>query len=130
MFPAFGRILFSISVTVHGRTLCGFTPFHQPAHADHEQLGGALSLGACGFVNQDSDFVAAISTNIFANGANCGRSFLVTDVTTGLATQGIVADECIFCGIMTFTMDMTPGLFEFFAPLDDGSIDIQWQLCD
>ncbi|KAJ6571777.1 RlpA-like double-psi beta-barrel-protein domain-containing protein-containing protein [Mycena capillaripes] len=81
--------------------------------------------GACGKINQDSDFVVALSPDIYLDGANCGRTIQVS--SNGKTTTGTVNDECAACS--GAGIDMSVGMFEFFAPLEAGEITVDYQLC-
>jgi len=81
--------------------------------------------GACGKVHQDTDFVVALPTKAYDNGANCGRTVTIEDVSTGKTATAIVADECPTC-TNPECLDMSKGLFETFAALSVGEFDIQY----
>ncbi|KAI0062617.1 hypothetical protein BV25DRAFT_1803652, partial [Artomyces pyxidatus] len=81
-----------------------------------------VGLGACGVVSEPSDFVTAISLPYYDGGINCFKTVTIT--ANGKTTNATVVDECPECG--TGSMDFSTGLFEFFAPLDAGVVDITW----
>ncbi|KAJ6583215.1 RlpA-like double-psi beta-barrel-protein domain-containing protein-containing protein [Mycena sp. CBHHK59/15] len=85
--------------------------------------------GACGTVHQDTDFVVALQTQMYANGANCGRKIQIIDISNGKSSEAVVADECPSC-TNTNSVDMSVGLFESLAGLSVGEFDIKWQFLD
>ncbi|KAI0338928.1 barwin-like endoglucanase [Trametopsis cervina] len=82
-------------------------------------------LGACGWTNVDSDKVIALASDIYNNGAHCGKKIQVTNAATGATAVGTVADECPGCNGRD--LDMTPGLFEKLGSLDQGVLQINWK---
>ncbi|KAJ7035285.1 hypothetical protein C8F04DRAFT_955246, partial [Mycena alexandri] len=70
-------------------------------------------FGVCGFAIQNTDLVAALSPEKFANGAHCGTVFTVE--STGVSVAVEVGDECVTCS--GNELDLTPSAFERLAPL-------------
>jgi len=79
-------------------------------------------MGACGKMNQASDFIVAISHDIYDGGSHCFQ--MITISANGKTTQASVADECMGCG--PDDLDFSDGLFEFFAPLSVGELTGSW----
>nr|GAT53215.1 predicted protein [Mycena chlorophos] len=80
--------------------------------------------GACGTVHSDSALIVALPTKAYANGANCGRT--VEIVANGVTVQATVADECPTC-TNNECLDMSEALFQKFAALSIGEIDIEYK---
>ncbi|KAI0718967.1 RlpA-like double-psi beta-barrel-protein domain-containing protein-containing protein [Cerioporus squamosus] len=78
------------------------------------QPGGAY--GACGSINQNSDFVAALSPSEYASGANCWRHIRVS--CTNKFVDVTVVDLCPSCE--QGHIDLSEGAFEQLASLDVG----------
>ncbi|KAF8507702.1 RlpA-like double-psi beta-barrel-protein domain-containing protein-containing protein [Gautieria morchelliformis] len=83
------------------------------------------AAGACGHVHSDLDHVVALQTATYANGIHCGRSLTITDTKTGQTATGVVADECPGCN-GPYSIDLSRGLFEVFAPDADGVFSASW----
>ncbi|KAK7020566.1 hypothetical protein R3P38DRAFT_3272555 [Favolaschia claudopus] len=81
--------------------------------------------GACGKVHQDSDFVVALQTQTYANGAHCGQGIQICDMTTNKCVNGVVADECPGCNNPQ-SVDMSRAMFQALAPLSVGVFEIGW----
>ncbi|TFK83773.1 hypothetical protein K466DRAFT_554535 [Polyporus arcularius HHB13444] len=78
------------------------------------QPGGAY--GACGSINQNSDFVVALSPSEYAGGANCWRRIGVQ--YQGRSVDVTVVDLCPGCE--AGHIDLSEGAFEQLASLDVG----------
>ncbi|KIJ46271.1 hypothetical protein M422DRAFT_102028, partial [Sphaerobolus stellatus SS14] len=76
--------------------------------------------GACGQVHQDWDYVVALYTSNYHNGAHCWKKVLITDERTGATAVGVVADECPTCR-GPGSIDLSKSLFDIFAPTRDGT---------
>jgi len=77
---------------------------------------------ACGGFPSPNDYIIAMNSRDFANGSKCGAK--VTINYRGKSATAIVRDECPTCepgGI-----DLTQGLFEFFAPTSVGLLRLDW----
>jgi len=79
-------------------------------------------LGACGDTNSDSDPVVAIGAPRFGSGGNCFQWIKIT--ANGVTAFGQTLDECEGCG--ENDLDLSPSLFENFAPLSQGVISVSW----
>ncbi|KAE9409678.1 hypothetical protein BT96DRAFT_913191 [Gymnopus androsaceus JB14] len=73
--------------------------------------------GACGNVHSDYDWIVAIGT------VYCGKTVTITG--NGVTKQAMVADDCPTCSGAN-SLDMSLGLFEQFASLDEGVFPISW----
>ncbi|KAI0359479.1 barwin-like endoglucanase [Trametes cingulata] len=88
-------------------------------------------VGACGHVNPDSAFIAAISVQRYGNLGEvsplCGKQIAVTNTGNGRSAVLTIADACTTCpGIND--MDLSEGAFLFLAgSLDDGLIPVSWE---
>ncbi|KAF9069119.1 RlpA-like double-psi beta-barrel-protein domain-containing protein-containing protein [Rhodocollybia butyracea] len=96
-------------------------------------------LGACGITNSPSDFICAVSEDLFDNyplvfgynGANpnnnpvCGRQINVH--YQGVSTTVTVTDRCTGCS--ETSLDFTPGVFDLLTNNDEalGRIQITWE---
>ncbi|KAI0062618.1 hypothetical protein BV25DRAFT_591108 [Artomyces pyxidatus] len=78
--------------------------------------------GTCGVVSKATDFVTAIAVPYYNGGASCFKTVTIT--AYGKTTTAQVVDECPECSYSS--LDFSIALFEFFAPLGVGSIDIIW----
>ncbi|TDL17536.1 hypothetical protein BD410DRAFT_754329 [Rickenella mellea] len=79
-------------------------------------------IGACGFVEQNTDHIVAIGSQRFANGGNCNQWIQIS--ANGKTAFGLTRDSCPGCGVND--LDLTPALFQKFAPLDVGVITVTW----
>ncbi|KAK7460919.1 DPBB1 domain-containing protein [Stygiomarasmius scandens] len=81
-------------------------------------------LGACGFINTDSDFVVAVSSQIFNSGL-CNRRMNAN--YQGRSVQVTVVDSCPGCG--AGDIDLSPAAFSQLADLSVGRIQpVQWNI--
>ncbi|PSS37434.1 hypothetical protein PHLCEN_2v738 [Hermanssonia centrifuga] len=78
--------------------------------------------GACGAMNSDSDFIVALNAEQYAGGSHCFETITIS--YNGKTTQAQIADECPGCPYGG--LDLTPGLFSFFASEDAGIIYGEW----
>ncbi|PWN37690.1 barwin-like endoglucanase, partial [Meira miltonrushii] len=81
--------------------------------------------GACGAVHKDSDFIVALQTAEYANGAHCGKQIKIMNKANKKTATATVADECPTC-VSQYSVDFSQGLFESMAALSTGEIDIEW----
>ncbi|KAF9451855.1 hypothetical protein P691DRAFT_301638 [Macrolepiota fuliginosa MF-IS2] len=85
--------------------------------------------GACGTILSQSDFSVALNTQQYGSGfpgPNCFRQIIMQ--SGGKQVTATILDECFTCP--DGGLDLTPGLFEFFAPLGDGLIHGDWWFAD
>ncbi|KAI0041589.1 hypothetical protein FA95DRAFT_1501246, partial [Auriscalpium vulgare] len=81
-----------------------------------------VGLGACGQVNTASDFVVALDSAQWSSGAHCFQRITIT--ANGKSAQATIVDECPFCN--NTGLDLSAGLFQFFAPLYTGILHGTW----
>jgi hypothetical protein len=67
--------------------------------------------GACGQTNSDGALVCALFTSVYNNGANCGKTVRVTNVSNGKTVDVTAADECPTCDGPNY-VDFSKGAFE------------------
>ncbi|KAI0317824.1 RlpA-like double-psi beta-barrel-protein domain-containing protein-containing protein, partial [Amylostereum chailletii] len=82
----------------------------------------ATGLGACGGYNKDSDFIVALNIEQWDGGSHCND--MITMSYGGKTTQAQIVDQCPGCPFGG--LDLSPGLFDFFASEDLGVITGQW----
>ncbi|OAX36611.1 hypothetical protein K503DRAFT_288883, partial [Rhizopogon vinicolor AM-OR11-026] len=82
----------------------------------------ADGLGACGGVNQPSDFIVALNSAQFNGGQYCNQ--MITITINGKTTQAEIVDECPGCPFGG--LDFSEGLFEFFESLSGGVLYGDW----
>ncbi|KAJ7090053.1 RlpA-like double-psi beta-barrel-protein domain-containing protein-containing protein [Mycena crocata] len=106
------------------------------AKGDIEKRGNArwsfyaTGLGACGGYNKDSDFIVALNQQTFGYsypGKYCGKKITMT--YNGKTTTATIVDSCPGCP-SPYGLDLSPGLFSFFASQDDGIIYGSWSFQD
>ncbi|KAG1825967.1 uncharacterized protein BJ212DRAFT_315718 [Suillus subaureus] len=78
--------------------------------------------GACGAFNTPTDFIVALSTCDYDGGSHCFQMMTIT--VNGVSTQAQVTDECLGCPCGG--LDLSQGLFEFFAPTSVGELSGSW----
>ncbi|KAH7884957.1 RlpA-like double-psi beta-barrel-protein domain-containing protein-containing protein [Phlebopus sp. FC_14] len=81
-------------------------------------------LGACGWESLNSDFIVAISAQIYGSGGNCGQWVHVTNTANNRSAYGLTVDECESCG--ADDLDMSPALFGKIGDLSTGVLSISW----
>ncbi|EIN03661.1 hypothetical protein PUNSTDRAFT_109272 [Punctularia strigosozonata HHB-11173 SS5] len=79
-------------------------------------------LGACGKTNTDADFIVALNSQQYGSGGNCFD--MITITANGKTTQAQITDECPGCPYGG--LDLSPGLFSFFADQSAGVIYGSW----
>ncbi|KAI0948275.1 hypothetical protein AcV7_009072 [Taiwanofungus camphoratus] len=77
---------------------------------------------ACGSVDQDSDFIVALNTEQWDNGAHCYAP--ITIVYNGKTAQATITDECMGCPYGG--LDFSRGLFDYFSSESQGLIYGTW----
>ncbi|KAF7347806.1 Expansin family protein [Mycena venus] len=83
-------------------------------------------LGACGGTNSGNDFVVAMNIPEFNGGASCNKEITIT--YNGKTAKAQVVDECMHCGFGG--LDLSRGLFNFFADESQGAIHGDWSYGD
>ncbi|KIK06512.1 hypothetical protein K443DRAFT_129793 [Laccaria amethystina LaAM-08-1] len=90
------------------------------------QTGNA---GACGQFLSDSDFIVALNTPQYGSGSPGPQCFkTITMSYGGKSTTARIMDQCPGCPYGG--LDLSPGLFAFFAPLGTGIIYGTWNFGD
>ncbi|MFI6699364.1 RlpA-like double-psi beta-barrel domain-containing protein [Streptomyces sp. NPDC050509] len=85
-------------------------------------------LGACGWFNNDSELVVAISTTLYGNHPNpnnspqCGRQIRVNGPLGSVVVR--VVDKCMGCA--TNDVDLSPTAFSRIGDLNAGRINVSW----
>ncbi|EJD03918.1 uncharacterized protein FOMMEDRAFT_167222 [Fomitiporia mediterranea MF3/22] len=79
-------------------------------------------LGACGNTNGDGDSIVALNAAQYGGGEHCGQTITIT--VNGKSKQATIEDKCPGCPFGA--LDLTPSLFSFFAPLDQGTLYGSW----
>jgi hypothetical protein len=80
-----------------------------------------VGLGSCGKKNNNNQMVCALSGSIM-NKSYCGKTITVKSL--GKSYSCTVVDTCPGCS--SGSVDMSPKLFQKFAPLSKGVIPITW----
>ncbi|PVF95567.1 hypothetical protein CPB86DRAFT_671622, partial [Serendipita vermifera] len=87
------------------------------------------SSGACGQYNVPSDFIVALNAAQFEIGGypspQCGRG--ITIHYGGRSAHATVMDECPFGACNFGDLDLSQGLFEYFAPTSAGVFYMEWE---
>ncbi|KAJ7854973.1 hypothetical protein B0H14DRAFT_2579567 [Mycena olivaceomarginata] len=86
-------------------------------------------LGACGDVSVDTDFIVALDQRIFGTSypsPYCNRK--ITMLYGSKTTTATIKDSCLGCAVGG--LDLSPGLFSFFANLGEGTIYGTWSFLD
>ncbi|MER5890804.1 RlpA-like double-psi beta-barrel domain-containing protein [Streptomyces sp. NPDC001941] len=95
---------------------------HSNARATYYAVG--VGVGACGDANDDADFVVALSPEQFGSypDVKCGKYVSIS--FRGKTHLAKVVDEQP--GLPDDGLDMSTGLFSYFASLDEGTIYVDW----
>ncbi|KAH9007264.1 RlpA-like double-psi beta-barrel-protein domain-containing protein-containing protein, partial [Lactarius hatsudake] len=87
--------------------------------------------GACGHFNRPSDFIVALNSAQYDAGNYCGMTITMT--YGGKSTQAVIMDRAsipssaLGCpGCPYGGLDLSQGLFSFFASTDLGTIFGEW----
>ncbi|WVQ96621.1 hypothetical protein IAU59_003726 [Kwoniella sp. CBS 9459] len=81
-----------------------------------------VGLGACGWNNEDSDYIVAVNSaqyGLNGYGGNCGQYLTITNTDNGKSIKAQVADECPTCS--WGSLDLSPSAF---SALTDGNFDL------
>ncbi|EIW74617.1 plant expansin [Coniophora puteana RWD-64-598 SS2] len=84
-------------------------------HDDQRMTWFDVGLGACGQISTPDQ-------HIYGTGKFCGREITIS--SGGKNTTAIVVDSCPGCP--QYGLDLSVGLFGFFAPTSDGVIYGDW----
>jgi len=89
----------------------------------------APGLGSCGVTNGPSDMIVALAADMMTGYANpndnpnCGKSITIS--YNGVTATATIEDTCEAC--TGASIDLTPSLFEKFAPLGVGRVSgVEW----
>ncbi|PFH52394.1 hypothetical protein AMATHDRAFT_2129 [Amanita thiersii Skay4041] len=88
-----------------------------------------VGLGACGQFSSRNDFIVALNTPQYGGGypgPNCFKKIVMT--FNGKTTEAVILDQCPGCPFGG--LDLSRGLFEFFAPESAGVIHGSWWFKD
>ncbi|KAJ7685011.1 RlpA-like double-psi beta-barrel-protein domain-containing protein-containing protein [Mycena polygramma] len=89
----------------------------------------STGLGACGGYNSDSDFIVALNQQTFGYSYPSQYCYKMISMTyNGKTTQAQITDSCPGCPVGG--LDLSPGLFSFFASQDEGVIYGSWEFVD
>ncbi|GJJ09292.1 hypothetical protein Clacol_003514 [Clathrus columnatus] len=121
MVKFFSLIAAFITLASEAALLTNASPVNSEvvARADGQHHGQATfffqngGTGACGQKHSDNDFIVALETTEYANGAHCGKTIAITDSNSGKTVNGVIADECPGCGAKN-NIDLSVGLFTQF----------------
>ncbi|MFE9406471.1 RlpA-like double-psi beta-barrel domain-containing protein [Streptomyces sp. NPDC006530] len=86
----------------------------------------STGLGACGKVSNDADFIVALNSAQFGGGypgPQCGKKIKIT--YKGKSATATIVDECPGCSYPG--LDLSPGLFRYFASQDESAIYVDWK---
>ncbi|KAF8602114.1 hypothetical protein BDV93DRAFT_474913 [Ceratobasidium sp. AG-I] len=84
----------------------------------------SLPLRRCGIKPTQSDYVVALGSPFWNDGANCGRN--VTIGAYGKQGDFLIADQCTDCAYGD--LRLSPALFETSTSLDVEAFNITWWL--
>ncbi|PWN30124.1 hypothetical protein BDZ90DRAFT_229154 [Jaminaea rosea] len=77
--------------------------------------------GSCGQYHSDNDMIVAVSAQ-HHDSSNCGKT--ITIEANGVQQVATIADTCPGCGFAD--LDLSTGLFQKFAGLDQGVVTMNW----
>ncbi|KAH9988553.1 RlpA-like double-psi beta-barrel-protein domain-containing protein-containing protein [Russula vinacea] len=102
------------------------SPVPDGFHGLEKRTAGSATLfhpgnGKCGGTNGDNDVVVAISSQIFDNGAHCGKQVHVS--YNGHSVDATVVDQ--FPGGPN-DLELSPAVFTNLALSSDNQIEIDW----
>ncbi|KAH9813762.1 Non-catalytic module family EXPN [Melampsora americana] len=83
----------------------------------------ATGLGSCGDTNTDSDYIVALNQAQY-DSSWCGKTITIS--YGGKSCQAVVKDLCPGCPMGG--LDMSPGLFKYFASEDVGVFYMTWSV--
>jgi len=84
-----------------------------------------VGLGACGFTDQDSDFIVALASPNWGGGSHCNQKLQITNSKNKRTQTATVRDLCPGCS--SGDLDMSPSLFEALADdLGLGVFEMTW----
>ncbi|KZT67878.1 hypothetical protein DAEQUDRAFT_728653 [Daedalea quercina L-15889] len=81
--------------------------------------------GACGYTDNDSDPILAISHLVYGDGGRCNQWIQITNPANGKSQYGQIRDECEGCG--QNDIDLSPSLFQSLGEdLSVGRFTVDW----
>ncbi|KAI0734412.1 RlpA-like double-psi beta-barrel-protein domain-containing protein-containing protein [Fomitopsis betulina] len=81
--------------------------------------------GACGYTDDDSLPIVAISHIIYGDGGSCNQWVQITNVDNGQSQYGHIRDKCMGCD--QYNLDLSPSLFQSLGEdLSVGRFKIDW----
>ncbi|KAH7909916.1 plant expansin [Hygrophoropsis aurantiaca] len=81
-----------------------------------------VGLGTCGVTNTADQFVVALNADQYGNGGYCNDTITIS--YGGKSAQAQIVNDCPGCP--EFALDLSEGLFEYFAPISTGEIYGDW----
>ncbi|PCH38609.1 hypothetical protein WOLCODRAFT_23466 [Wolfiporia cocos MD-104 SS10] len=81
---------------------------------------------ACGSVDTDASYIVALNSDQFNNGEYCYKQITIT--ANGKSMQATITDECPGCPYAG--LDLSRGLFDYFAPESVGILYGSWEFGD
>ncbi|KAN0141281.1 RlpA-like double-psi beta-barrel-protein domain-containing protein-containing protein [Lactarius tabidus] len=141
---SFTTLLLALSVPLHA--LAAHSPLRRHDALAHRARGDLLprqsydnvritfyeidvGTTSCGGNFQNSDFVFALDSSLYGSGypgPNCGRSISLT--CNGKTATAVLQDECPGCPYGG--LDLTEGLFSYFADMSVGVLTCSWYYTD
>ncbi|EPT03819.1 hypothetical protein FOMPIDRAFT_87772 [Fomitopsis schrenkii] len=81
--------------------------------------------GACGYTDDDSLPIVAISHLIYGDGGSCNQWIQITNPANGQSQYGHIRDECMGCA--QYDVDLSPSLFQNLGEdLSVGRFKVDW----
>ncbi|KAH7922137.1 hypothetical protein BV22DRAFT_680719 [Leucogyrophana mollusca] len=81
-----------------------------------------VGTGACGGTNTANQYVVALNSDQYGSGGYCYDTITIS--YGGKTAQASIVDECPGCP--EYGLDLSEGLFEYFAPTSTGVIYGEW----
>ncbi|GAA5871032.1 hypothetical protein JCM16303_001671 [Sporobolomyces ruberrimus] len=81
--------------------------------------------GACGAYSSDSDYIVALSSEMYGGGSKCGKYIKVTNTDSGASATVKVADECPSCQGGE-SIDLSTAAFSALGNKDQGVLPVSW----
>ncbi|KAF7305666.1 hypothetical protein HMN09_00820300 [Mycena chlorophos] len=88
------------------------------------------AIGACGTAVQNTDYVVAIGSDNWDNGAHCGETLTVQYTPGGTSIHVLVVDECMGCATSHYAIALTEASMELVDAgyVSGESIPVIWGL--
>ncbi|KAF8758375.1 hypothetical protein RHS01_02732 [Rhizoctonia solani] len=118
----------------HGHSLHARSHHHVDRSNLQKRFSGTATyyqtgMGACGQYNNPGDFIVALNSAQYGGGypgPNCFKGINICG--KGKCHYATIVDECPTCS--HGSLDLSQGLFEFFAPTSDGVFQMTWSFAD